>query len=247
MTGGHQMHEQPEDGAATSTGTAADTTTAAITVASRLEEARALLRESASNLGSPTRTLRLTAHEQQQRGGGSRDRTPPSFTRDELARRPRSDPRSRTPMRYESPLEADALRRSSRSPPGDDDGDGEQRQQQPSQRVTIRTLAGSAVGTVARIREHRPVTPNRKSHKQGPSHRKIRRWNNDKFSGLASELQQASRNSAAADVLLQAQSEAHLYRAIYDPKEHGPSKELKEYVAVVVVAFFIFLGCNMLG
>jgi len=215
MTGGtqnHQDHSQPEE-------------TAAATA--RLEEARAMLRQSSSNLGSPTRTLRITAHEQ-------RSHTPPtsSLTQDELARRPRSNPRSRTPMRYESPLEADAFRLGSTSSSGPpEEGEDAQQQQPVSHRITIRsTLAGSAVGTVARIREQRPVTPNRKSHKQGPSHRKIRRWNNDKFSGLAAELKASSSSSTAADVLLLAQSEAHLYRAVYDPKEHGPSKELKEYV-----------------
>jgi hypothetical protein len=59
------------------------------------------------------------------------------------------------------------------------------------------------------------VTP--KSHKQGPSHRKSRRWNNDHFGSLASELASSSR--AVASVLSKAQADAHLYKEIYDPQE----------------------------
>jgi hypothetical protein len=194
--------------------------------AARLQEARALFRQSSSNLntGTPTRTLRLTAHEQQQQqSAASRTSTPPVYTREELTRRPRSNPRSRTPMRYESPLEHDAFtsKRESLGPslqPPESTTESHRR-------ITIRPLAGSAVGTVPRIYEQRRVTP--KSSKQGqPSHRKIRRWNNDKFSGLAAEI--ASSNAKAADALLKGQSEAHLYRAIYDPKEHQPSKDMRE-------------------
>ena len=188
--------------------------------AARLQEARDQFRRSLSSLNknkaSPTRTLRLTAQEQQQSSLSRGDGTPIRYTREELFRRPRSNPRSRTPMRYESPLEDNAF---TRQPP-------QQPQQQP-QRITIRPGAGSAVGASSvfgnSIHE-RPVTP--KSGKQGPSHRKIRRWNNDKFTRLASEI--ASSNKKAADVLLKAHSEAHLFRDIYDPKDHQPSKEIKE-------------------
>jgi hypothetical protein len=49
--------------------------------------------------------------------------------------RPRSNPRNRTPMRYTSPLNADAFR----IPEGDQEGE--------ARRISIRPLAGRAVGT----------------------------------------------------------------------------------------------------
>ena len=207
----------------------------------RLQEARALFRQSSSNLntGTPTRTLRLTAHEQQRlQSSSSRTSSTPfvAYTRDELAQRPRSNPRSRTPMRYESPLEHNAFTTARTR----EEVSLSSQEQQPeslrsNRRITIRPLAGSAVGTVPRIHEQpRPATP--KSSKQGqPSHRKLRRWNNDKFTGLAAEI--ASANGRAADALLKGQSEAHLFRAIYDPHEHQPSKDMKEYVRFVDARF----------
>lgn len=172
------------------------------TIAASLERSNSL------NLGSPTRTLHLTAAEQ-----SSRDNTPTPVSLDDLARRPRSNPRSRTPMRYESPLESNALR--SPSPVHEE-----------SQRVNIRPLvAGRPVGAAHHgrftIHEHGNDTP--KSAKQGPSHRKLRRWNNDKFSGLAAEI-----GSKAAAVWTKAQADAHLYRDIYDPKEHCQSDKISK-------------------
>jgi len=206
------------------------------TAAARLQ-ARELLRQSSAtlNTGSPTRTLRITAHEQSN-SNNSRDNTPLDYSREELARRPRSNPRSRTPMRYESPLETDAFRRRSPSPNNNNDDNV-------ARRITIRPLAGATVGTVGArtttttIQEQQQQQQQRpsRSRKQGPSHRKIRRWNNDKFSGLAAEIKAANSNNAAAvaEVWLKAQSEAHLYRAIYDPNEHGPSKQVKACVLVL--------------
>jgi hypothetical protein len=64
--------------------------------------------------------------------------------------RPRSNPRSRTPMRYESPLQADAFRileedseRPERVSPSRETPRMEGR------RITIRPMAGRAVGTIA--------------------------------------------------------------------------------------------------
>jgi hypothetical protein len=56
-------------------------------------------------------------------------------TYESLARRPRSNPRTRTPMRYESPLNPDAFRRDQPSP-----------ERREGLRITVRPLAGAAVG-----------------------------------------------------------------------------------------------------
>jgi hypothetical protein len=178
--------------------------------------AAALRRSSSLNKGNPTRTLRITASEK-----SSRDNTPTPMYVEELTNRPRSNPRARTPMRYESPLQNDAFRASSPSPVHEE-----------SRRVTVRPLAGMAVGTVSRstIHENRqPITP--KSTKQGPSQRKIRRWNNEHFAALAAELSSSSsRGVVAAEVILKAHRDAHLYRSIYDPKEHCRSEKVNRYV-----------------
>jgi hypothetical protein len=66
-----------------------------------------------------------------------------------------------------------------------------------------------------------PRRPFVKSHKQGPSHRKQRRWNNDNFVNLASELHNSGKGGRnAAQVLLLGQADASKYRCIYDPAEH---------------------------
>jgi hypothetical protein len=70
------------------------------------------------------------------------------------------------------------------------------------------------------IPEERPAT----SRKQGPSHRKIRRWNNDRFQRIAHEL----KGTKAADVLMQGEAE-HRYRTILDPDLHQ-SKQMTRYV-----------------
>jgi hypothetical protein len=62
------------------------------------------------------------------------------------------------------------------------------------------------------------------SSKQGPSHRKVRRWNNDNFIGIASEIAKASsRGPAVAEALLKAQADAPLYLAVYSPDDCPPS------------------------
>lgn len=55
-----------------------------------------------------------------------------------------------------------------------------------------------------------------KSRKQGPSHRKIRRWNNSNFVNLAAEVG----SGKAGQALLQGQAEAAQYQQITDPSEH---------------------------
>jgi hypothetical protein len=164
------------------------------------------------NTGTPTRTLRLTHQEQ----SSSRDPTP-----SEIANR---SPRPRTPrQRLESPLDHDALRR------GGGRGDDavvvaeEDDRRTTAQRVTIRLNAGMGVGERApmaarnrptlsnnNIAEGGPLEP---SAKQGPSHRKVRRWNNDRLADL--DLTSAKVKSIYA----KARSEAHLYRAVYNPNE----------------------------
>lgn len=58
------------------------------------------------------------------------------------------------------------------------------------------------------------------STKQRPSHRKLRRWNNDNFVGIAFELaKSSSRGPAAAESLLMAQADAPKYRALYNPQD----------------------------
>ncbi|GKZ00074.1 hypothetical protein MPSEU_000960800 [Mayamaea pseudoterrestris] len=163
----------------------------------------ALRRASPSQHLPVTRTLRITEAEL-----SSREVTPLRVTLEDLTMRPRSNPRSRTPMRYESPLNHSEFRRESL-------GAEDEARQSPPQRITIRPLAGAAVGTTNRIREDRPVTP--KSRKQGPSHRKMRRWNNDHFNSLASEIASSSRG--VANVLLKAQGDAHLYKNFVDFKD----------------------------
>mmetsp|Transcript_12103 Transcript_12103/g.22502 ORF Transcript_12103/g.22502 Transcript_12103/m.22502 type:complete len:465 (+) Transcript_12103:74-1468(+) len=152
--------------------------------------------------------------------------------------RPRSNPRNRTPNRVV---------------------DDEQPQQRPRQqqvaveerrvvqrqavtnegrRITIRPMAGAAVGTNmagTRIREtaraggntatHAPVA---RSRKQGPSHRKVRRWNNDNFVNLAAEISSGRGSAAAAEALLRGSANASKHRSILDPQQHE-SKAMTQF------------------
>jgi Tfp pilus assembly major pilin PilA len=116
-----------------------------------------------------------------------------AYSYQDLARRPRSNPRNRTPMRQESPVVS----------------------------TTIRIGAGSTRGTIVtpsmtsaaihhtRFSLSQEEESKQKSSKQGPSHRKIRRWNNDRHVGIASEItnpkfKEASiRNEAMEAVMLE--------------------------------------------
>jgi hypothetical protein len=176
----------------------------------------ALNRSSSLNSGFPTRTIRITASEQT-----SRDNTPNPITVEDLINRPRSNPRLRTPMRYESPLESDAfrLRRSSIAP-------------EESSRLIIQPQASANVDTMSRRKTIHDIDQVKgRSVKQGPSQRKIRRWNNEHFSGLAAEISSSSsRGAIAANVLLKAHRDAHLYQAIYDPNDRCRSEKVNRYV-----------------
>jgi hypothetical protein len=173
--------------------------------------ADALNRSSNLNVGFPTRTIRITEAER-----SSRDNTPNPINIDDLLSRPRSNPRTRTPMRYESPLESNAFRLER----GNIDNTE-------ARRISIRPLAGTAVGTApGRRTDGIDERGKGRSVKQGPSQRKIRKWNNQHFVGLASEIASSSGGSAAADVLMKAHRDAHLYRSIYDPKDHRRSLDV---------------------
>jgi hypothetical protein len=180
----------------------------------------ALNRSAHLNVGFPTRTIRITEAER-----NSRDNTPNPINIENLLSRPRSNPRTRTPMRYESPLESDAFRIERPTSSTTNDNNFEAR------RISIRPLAGSAVGTLpGRSTTGIDERGKGRSVKQGPSQRKIRKWNNQHFVGLASEIASSSGSTVAADVLLKAHRDAHLYRAIYDPKDHRRSLDVDRYV-----------------
>jgi hypothetical protein len=165
----------------------------------------------------PSRTLRVTEQER-----ASRTTSPALLLERLLTQRPRSNPRTRTPLRYESPLDPSALRRESLTPDPVESV-------HESRRLTIRPLAGSHVGTLpARVVEERRATP--KSSKQGRSHRTVRRWNNDHFGSLAAEIKSSSHR--AAEALLSSQQDAHLYRDVYDPNE-TKSKSMERFMTDV--------------
>ena len=192
----------------------------------------ALNRSSHLNVGFPTRTIRITEAEQR----NSRDNTPINI--ENLLNRPRSNLRTRTPMRYESPLESDAFRieRPTTGTITTNNNNFEARQ------ISIRPLARSAVGSVPGRNTTTGIDERGgkgRSVKQGPSQRKIRKWNNQHFVGLASEIASSSSSGAAfaaADVLLKAHRDAHLYRAIYDPKDHRRSLDVDRYVTTIPIA-----------
>jgi hypothetical protein len=124
-------------------------------------------------------------------------------------------------MRFESPLDPDSFREPYPSP-----------ERFESRRVTIRPFAGHAIGTVPRSSVASSTIPEQnrnKSRKQGPSHRKVRRWNNEHFTNLAAEIQ-SLRGVAAAEVLLQAQKDAPLYRSVYDSQESKRSAKITEFM-----------------
>lgn len=107
-----------------------------------------------------------------------------------------------------------------------------------ARRITIRLGSGSGAGsntntntntasygTSRRTRHDHPVRP--KSKKQGPSHRKARRWNNDNFVNLAAELSLSSSSSggkgsssAAVEALLRGSAEASQHASVFDPTRH---------------------------
>lgn len=95
------------------------------------------LRRSSLRL-TPTRTLRISEAEL-----NPRDSLPTLATVEDLSNRPRSNPRTRTPRRYESPLDPAEFRRHS----VEHEPVTLPRRTEPA-RITIRPLTGTAVGTV---------------------------------------------------------------------------------------------------
>jgi hypothetical protein len=98
---------------------------------------------------TPTRILRLTEAEHQQQVRESAGGTSPFrllLTAESLSNRPRSNPRNRTPRRYESPLDPDEFRLR-RDQDGEGDAHANENNGQQPRRITIRPLAGTAVGT----------------------------------------------------------------------------------------------------
>mmetsp|Transcript_18747 Transcript_18747/g.46435 ORF Transcript_18747/g.46435 Transcript_18747/m.46435 type:complete len:433 (+) Transcript_18747:152-1450(+) len=138
--------------------------------------------------------------------------------------RPRSNPRNRTPMRYESPLPMSAVR----IPEGDEDQEGHHSAGPATttegRRITILPMAGSARGTNIASFRNRQDGSNQgaatKSRKQGPSHRKVRRWNNDNFVNLAKEV---GGSNKAAEALLRGHAHADQYRGILSQEQSKKS------------------------
>ncbi len=130
--------------------------------------------------------------------------------------RPRSNPRSRTPMRIPEQHEEDDVAGSTTE----------------GQRITIRLGTGSAVGantvSYASRRTHQNQPARVRSSKQGPSHRKARRWNNSNFVNLAAELSAGKGSASAVEALLKGSAEASKHRSILDNKQHE-SKAMKKF------------------
>ena len=81
----------------------------------------------------------------------SRESTPTMervLSYESLSTRPRSNPRTRTPMRYESPLNSDAFRTLTIDEEAAGAARSGSRGRVEGRRVTVRPLAGAAVGTV---------------------------------------------------------------------------------------------------
>jgi len=162
----------------------------------------------------------------------TRRRSRHQVTYESLISRPRSNPRSRTPMRYESPLEHAAFRE--REDPQDDTFQ--------ARTTSIRPTAGMAVGTIrpvqGRLHHHfddtiqRPNPVTLKSAKQGPSQRKARRWNNDNFTNTAHELASSSsaKSRASAEILAQAKADVRQFLPIYDFSDKKRSDEITKFM-----------------
>jgi hypothetical protein len=167
-------------------------------------------------------------------GNGNGNGTPVnSGSYHDIANRPRSNPRNRTPMRNSTPvlgpvnratiandeliLNNNDLDRPASNPRSGSNSRRDNHttspstrnpQSQPPTRI-VGLGANLAVGTYLRsttlsaLHEHKRErererepgykNPNLQlSNKQGPGHRKVRRWNNDKFIGIASDISQAN-------------------------------------------------------
>jgi hypothetical protein len=184
-----------------------------------------------SRIVTPTRTLRLTEVELQQQqqhlsslvagavttSSSTTTPTDRSFrlSLEALGNRPRSNPHSRTPRRYESPLNHDEFRRERNTQGTGNNND-----------TGVVQWSNSIPGGVGTISERSRMvqSPGRSNKQDLPSQRKVRRWDNDSFVNLADEIKSTS--VKVATVLRLAAKDAHLYRSIYDPNEHKPSNDV---------------------
>jgi hypothetical protein len=124
----------------------------------------------------------------------------------DLANRPRSTPRNRTPRRNSTPVLGPVNRSSIANEERNSSNERSSRSTTPNtsaayirpQRI-VGLGANLAVGTVLRTgslsalherpgRTASSMAQQPRSAKQGPGHRKVRRWNNDKFIGIASDI-----------------------------------------------------------
>ena len=143
------------------------------------------------------------------------------ITYEDLRNRPRSNPRSRTPMRHESPLNHDAFHsdRVINNNNNNNSSSSSSSNYNHNPHPIIRLGSGADRGV------HRPVpislattSTTTKSSKQRPSHRKNNRWNNDNFVNTISDLATSScpKSRAAAKILAAAQADAVNFLPIYD-------------------------------
>jgi len=151
----------------------------------------------------------------------------------ELANRPRSNPRNRTPMRKISSVPMGTLNRSTIVNHEDDQvnssttvaGNAFTPTTIPSSRV--QPGVGLPVGSIVRgkqlegflherfnVRGNNAVHNPSRSNKQGPSHRKLRRWNNDNFFGIASEISNANPTARGA-LISKIYAEAEMEKSAY--------------------------------
>ena len=97
-----------------------------------------------------------------------------------------------------------------------------------------------------------PSTPERRrpshqrSSRQGPSQRKIRRWNNDRFVGVAAELARSSaKGPAAAEAFLRGEADAPMYLIPNHPCKYRSEFARCVGLSYVLLAFVHgFRGCS---
>jgi len=154
--------------------------------------------------------------------------------------RPRSNPRTRTPMRSNCAVSPAVNRSTVHNDTSDNDADTANRRSngRSSTRVQVGLGAGLAVGTI--LQEDRFMdsfhrrqrlgntftdtnknTYNNKSDKQNPSHRKQRRWDNDKFVGITSDLTHENTNKGIQIAKLYADAQQDYHKWI-NPLQRYP-------------------------
>ena len=160
----------------------------------------------------------------------------------DIANRPRSNPRNRTPMRNTTPVlgtvnrstiaeDDDNNNRPSNTGRSNTTGTGTTTTQH---RVLGLTLgAGLAPGTILRNEALSSLQETRREHsigtltqgrsaKQGPGQRKIRRWNNDKFVGIASDISHSNpqRGMRIANLYAEAEMNKGAYTMPNAPRDN---------------------------